>query len=120
VFVLVAVFAVSYIGYCDEGGETPKAAVRGMMEAVKAGDYEKAIGYMDLEGICTAIKKQMDEQKDRGGETSSFFISVMIFIIILVIILIIILIILRKRSNDKQIDSEMIMETTPLNDNIEE
>jgi len=71
---LVAVFTNSLIGYCDEDVRTPKATVKGMMEAVKAGDYEKAIGYMDLEGICASIRKQMDEQtKDMSEEEKKEF-----------------------------------------------
>ena len=52
----LALMCVSTLALCD----TPEEAVKGMMEAVKAGDYEKAAGYVDIAGIARTLREFME------------------------------------------------------------
>jgi hypothetical protein len=58
--VLVAAFAFALVG-CKKGGggATPEDAVKGMMDAAIAKNWEKAVSYVDVEGIVETMKKQM-------------------------------------------------------------
>ena len=69
-FVLVTAFAMAFVGCGGGGASTPEDAVKGMMEAAQAKDWEKAVSYMDIEGMAKAMKEMMDEQmKDMDDET---------------------------------------------------
>jgi uncharacterized membrane protein len=59
-----------------------------------------------------------DVKKEDNESTNSFYFSILI--IILIIVIIIILILVRKRATNKQIDPELILETTSSNNNIED
>ena len=65
-FVLIAVFTTGLIG-CGGGGENPENIknlldpVEDMMDAVQAKDYEKAVSYMDIDGICRELRSQIEE-----------------------------------------------------------
>jgi hypothetical protein len=67
ILVLAATFTVSLIG-CGGKEEDPAekikgllGAVEGMFDAVKAKDYEKAVSYMDIDGICEEMRSQIRE-----------------------------------------------------------
>lgn len=47
---------VSALAYCAG----PEDAVKGMLDAVKAGEWEKAAAFIDFEGMANAMKKMMD------------------------------------------------------------
>jgi hypothetical protein len=68
--VLIAAFAVALVG-CKKGGggATPEDAVKGMMEAAKAKNWEKAVSYMDVESMVEQAKKQVATMtKDMSAE----------------------------------------------------
>lgn len=63
--VLIAIFAVALVG-CKKGGggATPEDAVKGMMEAAKAKNWEKVVSYMDVESMVDMAKKQMEKMPE--------------------------------------------------------
>jgi hypothetical protein len=77
--VIVAAFGATLIS-CGGGGggKTPEEAVSGMMDAVKAKEWEKAVSFMDIDGIVAAMKEQIDEQtKDMSEEEKKQFDEMM-------------------------------------------
>ena len=52
VLTLVTISAAAFCG-------SPEDAVKGMIEAVKAKDWEKAVSYIDFEGMAKAMKEMM-------------------------------------------------------------
>jgi len=54
------VLTVALVGCKKGGGATPEDAVKGMMEAAKAKNWEKVVSYMDIAGMVEATKKQFD------------------------------------------------------------
>jgi len=67
ILVLVAAFTIGLVGCGGGGGKTPKDAVDSMMKAAKAGNWEKAVSYMDIDGICKKAKEEFD--KEMEGKT---------------------------------------------------
>jgi hypothetical protein len=68
--VLVAAFAFCLVG-CKKGGggATPEDAVKGMMDATKAKNYEKAVSFIDVEAMVAASKKMFEKMtKDMPAE----------------------------------------------------
>ena len=61
-FVIVAAFGATLIS-CGGGGggKTPEEAISGMMDAVKAKDYEKAVSYMDVDGMVKEMRSQLEK-----------------------------------------------------------
>jgi hypothetical protein len=55
VVVMLALISISAIGLC----ESPEQAVKSMLEAVRAGNWEKAANYIDFEGMANAMKEMM-------------------------------------------------------------
>lgn len=53
---IVCVAFVSATAYCAG----PEDAVKGMLDAVKAGNWEKAATFIDFEGMANAMKKMME------------------------------------------------------------
>jgi len=47
---------VSAAAYCAE----PEDAVKGMLDAVKAGNWEEAVTFIDFDGMANAVKKMME------------------------------------------------------------
>ena len=58
---LFMVLTVALVGCKKGGGATPEDAVKGMMEAAKAKNWEKVVSYMDIAGMVEATKKQFDK-----------------------------------------------------------
>ena len=65
--VLLAIFAVALVG-CKKGGggATPEDAVKGMMEAAKAKNWEQVVSYMDVESMVDMAKKQMENMPEES------------------------------------------------------
>ena len=61
--VIIAAFTVALVGCGGSGGggKTPEDAVKGMMEAAKAKDWEKAATFCDFEGTAKVMKEAMEE-----------------------------------------------------------
>jgi hypothetical protein len=60
VLCIIALVCISAVAYCAG----PEDAVKGMFDAAKAGEWEKACSFMDLEGMAVAMKEMMTKMTE--------------------------------------------------------
>ena len=59
-FVFVGCMALMLISGCGSKEDKAKSAVKAGLEALKAGDIDKAMEYVDMEGMVEGMKKMME------------------------------------------------------------
>ena len=59
-FVFCGCLALMLIGGCGSKEDSAKSAVKTGLEALKAGDIDKAMEYVDMEGMVEGMKKMME------------------------------------------------------------